>query len=260
MKRMKLLSKFLVVLLVFFQTSTVFAQEPDPVNTGKALFQNAYKKGINIEAGVGVSNFLITETKATFGQKLNLFPNSYEYYVASSAITTGESTGKLFYAGFRLGKRMYRDTPERADTVSITNCESIDFYFAGASLRFPIMRPIGTHMYWSLNPGFYADFIIGNMEPEIKNGNLETDMVIVKHTEAPQTLKPLDLGAMLSFEFGFRAAYTGLSFRTGLRNLAPDNTDMTIRNNGLFNFYVGYRFESDIAKQDQKKIDNLINR
>jgi hypothetical protein len=257
---MNTFTKLSLAVLFFLQTSLAFAQEPDPVDTGKALFQSAYKRGVNIEAGVGASSFLITKTKASFGQKLNLIPNTYEYYVASSAITTGENTGKLFYAGFKLGKRMYRDTPERTDTVSITNCEAIDFYFMGASLQFPFMRPIGNHIYWSLNPGFYADFIIGNMEPEIKNGNLETDMVIVTYADEPQTLKPLDLGIILSLEFGFRAAYTGLSFRTGLRNLAPDHTDMTIRNNGLLNFYVGYRFESKIAKEDQKKIDNLINR
>lgn len=257
---MKTFTKSLIVLLVFFQSTAVFAQEPDPVESGKAIFQYAYKTGVNIEAGVGASSFLITETKASFGQKLNLLPNTYEYYIASSGITTGEKTGKLFYAGFKLGKRMYRNTPERTDTVSITNCDAIDFYFMGASLQFPIMRPLGNHIYWSLNPGLYADFIIGNMEPEIKNGDMETDMVIVTYGDEPQTIKPLDLGIILSLEFGFRAAYTGLSFRTGLRNLAPDHTNMTIRNNGLLNFYVGYRFESKIAKEDQKKIDNLINR
>lgn len=258
MKRMKLFGKFLIVLLIFLQTTSVFAQEPDPMNTGKALFLNAFHEGINIEAGVGVSSFLITDGKASFGEKLDLMPNTFEYYVASPAIMKGENTGQLFYIGFRLGKRMYRNTPERTDTVSITNCDAIDFYFLGGTLQLPIIRQLGTNMYWSLNPGLYLDFIIGNMEPEIKNGNLETDMVIVDYGDEPQNIQPLDWGLAVNLEFGFRAAYTGLSFRTGFRNLAPDNDQMTIRNNGMINFYVGYRFESEIGKADKEKVEDLI--
>lgn len=253
-------AKIFLLFAAVFQMNFAFAQEPDPMDTGKALLQNAYHRGVNIELGVGAQSFLISDTKASFGDKLNLIPNTYEYYVSSPAIMKMESSGNLMSVGFRVGKRMYRDTPELSDSVSIFNCSEIDFYFLGASMQYPMMKVINKNMYWSWNPGLYLDFLIGNMEPEIKNGTLEADMVIVSHANEPQNLKPLDWGLALNFEFGFRAAYTGVSLRTGLRNLAPDKENMTIRNNGMINYYIGYRFESKIGKADKEKVDKLVPR
>jgi hypothetical protein len=257
---MKLIRKLSLYAFIAIHPLLIFSQEPDPLHTGKALFESAYRGGTNIEAGVGAHNFLIMDGKAKFGSKLKLIPNTYEYYVGSAAISKMENSGNYIYTGFRLGKRMYRNTPLRTDTVSMTNASSIDFYFLGATVLFPQFIPIAKHTYWSWNPGVYLDFIIGNLKPEIKNGSLEADMVIVNYSDSPQSIRPLDFGLALNFEFGFRAAYTGISIRTGLRNLAPKDTDMTIRNNGMINFYIGYRFESEIAKEDQKRINNIAPR
>ena len=255
---MNLITKKTIVFIFLLQTLFVLAQEPDPVNTGKAFFQDAYKRAYNIEAGVGVQSLLIMEGKASLSEKLNFMPNTIEYYISFPTVSKFENSNTYMAMDFKIGKRMYSATAESPNIVSITNCTSIDFYFLGTSIQFPIKYAIGKHAYWTWSPGVYFDFIIGNNKPEIVNGSLSTHMVIVSHTNEPQNLRPLDIGAALNFEIGVHAAYFGISLREGLRNLAPKNLDMTIRNNGLINIHAGYRFGSAVAKEDQKKVEKYL--
>ena len=259
MNRFYFLVKAFVIAVIFLQTLFVYAQEPDPIKTGKGLFKSGYKSGLNIDVGVGYQNFLFMEGKASFNDKMNFSFNTFEYYAGSSGIIQSE-TGNYIYTGLRLGKRFHTNTPEFADSVSIINNTSIEYYFVGVTALFSKMNFIAKHTYWSWSPGVYFDFILGNMGDEIKNGKLATDLVTITYANEPQNMRSVDIGAALNFEFGFRAAFVGLSLRTGLRNLAPKDTDMTIRNTGMINFYLGYRFESDIAKQDKQIINSIIPR
>lgn len=244
----------LSVLFNFF----VYSQEIDLQETGKALFKDAYKRAYNIEAGGEVQSLLILDRKTRSSDYLKMYPNVFSYYISFPTVSKLEHSDTYLAMDWKIGKRMYKSDPVIADSTSIYNCEKMEYYFLGTAIQFEFKKPIGQHAYWAWKPGMYFDFIIGNLKPEITNGNQTADMVIVSHTSEPQTLRPLDLGLAVNLEFGIHAAYIGFSFREGLRNLAPKNSGHTIRNNGLFNIHAGYRFASQIAKEDQKKINNLI--
>lgn len=249
---------FLIVTISILSLSLSFAQDLDPMDTGKALFQDAFKRAYNIEAGVELQSFLVLNRKAQFSDYLKMYPNTFSYYVSFPTVSKFEHSDTYMAMDWKIGKRMYQAEPTRTDIADVYNCEKMEYYFLGTSIQFEIRKPIGEHAYWAWKPGMYFDFLMGDLKNEITNGNLSSKMIIVSHLDDPQTLRPLDFGAAINVEFGIHAAYLGLSVREGLRNLAPKGSGNTIRNNGLVNLHVGYRFASQIAKEDQQKINNIL--
>lgn len=253
---MKKISSLLLLILLF--NLSIYAQEIDPVETGKALFKDAYKRAYNIEAGGEIQSLLVLDRRTGFSDYLKVIPNVYSYYISFPTVSKFEHSDTYMAMDWKIGKRVYMSNPTIADSVSIFNCEKMAYYFLGTSIQFEQKKPLGKHAYWAWKPGMYFDFIIGDLKPEITNGSQTADIVIVSYAPEPQTLRPLDIGLAVNVEFGIHAAYIGFSFREGLRNLAPKNSGYTIRNNGLFNIHAGYRFASQIAKDDEKKVKNLI--
>ena len=249
----------LLFLILFLCGSAIInAQDLDPTKTAKGLLESAYKNESNIEIGFGVQRLVITDASSGFFSKANFIPNTYEYYISYPSITKFEHSDNYMIVDFRLGKRIYSATPSRTDTVSIDYCESMQYYFLGAAMLMRYKFPINKHMAWSINPGMYVDLAIGDLKDEITNGSLTTSLEIVGTDNFPQNMRSLDFGMAINTEIAVHAAYFGLSFRQGFRNLAPKDSHLTIRNNAILQAKFGYRFASTIAKQDKKKVEKFV--
>ncbi len=243
----------------FFFSSNAQAQEPDPINMGKGLFEEAFKKGWNIKGAIGYQSFLIKEGSPSFSDKLDLTPNTLAYYVAFTTEDQWMESNTYLTYEIQIGKRTYSATPLRTDEVNFLNCSSFAYYFLSVPFQLSFRKPLGANAYWAFSPGVYFDLIIGNQGNELENGALSTNVNTLSYTEGEINIRPLDIGIDVNLELAVRAAYFGVSYRTGLKNLAPEDApNMTIQNNGMLMGYVGYRFGSAIGKADADKVKQFV--
>lgn len=252
----KLKSLLLIVTITF--TTVAFSQtDPFNANTGKALAMEAYEKGYNIKAGIGYESFLVQEGNLSFFDKIAYTPNTLSYYISFTTSDRWMETNVYLNYEIQFGKRSYNATPVRTDTVNLLNCTSWDYYFFSVPFQLSFRNAIGKNAYWAVNPGVYFDYRAA-ASTSLKNGSLSRT---ARHTSiyGEQDFRPLDFGLDIGFEFGVRAAYLGLTYKVGLKNLAPETSEnLTIRNNGTFNIFLGYRFGTDIGMQDAKKTNKII--
>ena len=252
---MKIIKIFITLLIL---STTVFSQENDPFNqnTGKAVLQQAFEKGYNIKVGIGFQNFLVEEGSLGFADKIAYNPNTLSYFVAFTVSDRWMQSNVYLNYEIQFGKRQLRTTPNRTDTVNLLNCSEFDYYFFSLPVQLSFRNLIGNNAYWAISPGVYFDYLV-TASTQIKNGSLSRYLNHPNSDE--QELRSTDFGAILSFEFGVRAAYIGINYKIGLKNLAPENVDnLTIRNNGMFNVYFGYRFGTVMGKADANKVKNSV--
>jgi len=252
---MKTNSIITIVFLLLF-TNNIFAQEIIPGVTSKDLLNSAYKSSYNIKAGIGYQSFFVKQGSASFSEKMNYTPNALTYFVAFTASDRLYKNNIFINYELQVGKRTYKATPQLTDTVNLLNCTSYSYTFLNAPFQLSFRKAINKNTYWAINPGIYFD--LAGYLGKIKNGSLSRGINTSANTTSSQDLKSFDIGMNTSAEIGVRAAYFGISYSTGFKNLAPDNSNMTIRNNGTLYAYVGYRFASKIGKADADKVNNLV--
>jgi hypothetical protein len=249
---------FLLTLCLILQSHFIFSQDLDPTNTAKGLFNYAANEGKNIRLGVGYESLLITGHNAVASDYAIFKPNTFLYFVAFTSSDRWLETNVFVNYELQIGKKTYTAVPTNTTEVSFLNCESYSVYFLDLPIQISIRHSLTPNIYWAFNPGMYFDFSIGSNTPELKNGALTKSIVIIKR-DNNQDIKPLDIGLSAGIEFGIRAAYIALDFRTGLRNLAPDiSTDLTIHNNATLYLSAGYRFGTPTGKSDADQVRKVI--
>jgi len=246
----------ITIVFLFLFANNIFAQNIIPGVTNKALLNSAYKSSYNIKAGIGYQSFFVKQGSASFSEKMNYTPNTLIYFVAFTASDRIKKSNIHITYELQIGKFNYSATSQLTDTVSLLNCTSFSDVFLELPIQLSFRNPIGKNAYWAINPGIYFD-LIGYMG-EIKNGSLSRSARYHDRVDYPQDMKSFDIGINTSAEIGIRAAYLGVSYKTGFKNLAPDNSNMTIRNNGTLYAYAGYRFATKMGKEDAEKVKKYI--
>lgn len=219
----------------------------------QALGKSAFKKGSNIKFGAGYGSFHAYENLRPQKNFFNVF-GIFVAYNNSVPILDHQNT--FWDMEFQFGKRQYKSSPFYSDTVSITNFSSYEHFYLEFPFQVAFRKSIANNVYYGIKPGFYFNWMPGG---ELKNNTLSREAITYMNAPHPD-YKSLDFGGIFGFEFGIRAAFIGLDYRFGLKNLTPEHLKEThtIKNKGFFSINAGYRFGTEMGKSDINKINNIL--
>ena len=212
------IKKSILFISIILFANTLFAQDLDVNKTARGLAQLAFEKSYNIKAGIGYHSFFAEESSASFSEKINFKANTLTYFIAFTTSDRWMQSNTYLNYEIQLGKSKYSAIPNLTDTVNVFNCTSYSYYYLAVPFQLSFRNYIGKNMYWAINPGIYFDLSIGKQSNELENGSLSRKITYSVNYEH-QDMKMLDFGAKTDIELGYRAAYFGVSYKIGLKNL-----------------------------------------
>lgn len=251
-----IIKQFTIIVLFFISVQTNQAQQISSSDTKliKALGNSAFLGGKNIKFGTGFDYFKAIENNNPRNAGLNTFCLFVAYNESF------QFTGSKVYGDFefQFGRKQYKAKPFTSDTVSLTNCSAFEFYYFEFPFQLSYRKQIINNVYWAFKPGIYFNYAFG-ASSKLKNSGLEREAE-THSSSVNRDMKPFDIGGIVSWELGIRAAFIGADIHFGWKNLAPETLQNThtIKNVGSIHIYAGYRFGTEMGKSDVNKIKNIL--